>query len=178
MSYIAQGRQPGTRTQDHALIKVHKTSLELWSCLALQRALRGAKCVLARGVVTDVSQGLWHCTGIVPILCFFNTYSSKRGGKRGLVVWEGIEKAKTRSLFARELAKRQAQLASAWPCRRIALRSRGGLHPFPSGLDLVLGVRPTLLIPPGASRGVNGDGVNKVPHNTSAPQSRVGWSHG
>ena len=44
----------------------------------------------------------------------------------------------------------------------------------------MLSVRLTLLTTPGASRGGDGDGdgVNKVPQNTWAPQIRVEWCHG
>ena len=66
-----------------------------------------------------------------------------------------------RSLFTSEIAQRQAQLDFAWPRRKIALCSRGGLCPYPPGLDLVLSVRLTLLAALGSSRGSDGDGVKE-----------------
>ena len=79
---------------------------------------------------------------------------------------------KKRSYFTSELA----QLAFARPRRRIALRSRGRLHPYPPALALVRCMSLSLLPPSAARR--DGDGVKKVAHNTWAPQSRVRGSHG
>ena len=58
----------------------------------------------------------------------------------------------------------------------VAARSERTI-PLPSGFDLVLSVRLTPLPPPGASRGEDGDSMNKVAQITWAPQSGVGWSH-
>ena len=52
-------------------------------------------------------------------------------------------------MLTSEVDMRPAQLAFAWPRRRIALRSRGGLYPYPPGLESVLlGARFRRLSPP------------------------------